>query len=148
ELFQLSPAWLDGLDHAQIGALSLLLSAAAEAEPRGCLPDDDACLAVAAGYGVQLRAWRRVYAAVLARWRVGADQAALARVLLLFPGMADAALLQAAPVPAAMSADEKRRFRDRMKKRRQRARARLARAAAARAEGDAAPSASPSAVPL
>jgi hypothetical protein len=127
-------SWYDGLDHREIGALALLLHHAGTSAWPGCLPDDDVLLCDCAGFGVQLRAWRRVRTAVLAGWRrvqhpggpVLWAHAGLCAALARESGI-DVELLAAVPVAGAApapTARDRAAQRDMIKKRRKRARER------------------------
>ncbi len=131
-------AWYDGLEHREAGALALLLAHAqpALAEYPGCLPDDDLLLCDFAGFGVQLSAWRRMRKTVLVAspwWRrvrhaSGAilwAHEGLCAALGVAAGVTAEAMASAPrmSVTVPLTAEQRRKARDRVKKRRKRARA-------------------------
>src|SRR3990167_9356625 len=63
-----SVTWITASSEGKVAALRLWWHAYAHEIPAGSLPADDALLAAYAGYGVALRAWRKIKPQAMRGW--------------------------------------------------------------------------------
>lgn len=68
-----SATWIGASAEGKVAALRLWWRAFAHEVPAGSLPDDDVLLADYAGYGIAVKAWRKVRAQALRGWQICSD---------------------------------------------------------------------------
>ena len=68
-----SATWIESSDAARIAALRLWWHSFAKEKPAASLPDNDRLLAVYAGYGEVVRAWKKIKAEAMRGWVLCSD---------------------------------------------------------------------------